>query len=143
MADRWAEPDVDQQTGVVVLRMAFDNPEKLLLPGMYVRVEMPTGVAEGAFLVPQEAVSRSRRGQPLAMVVNAENTVEQRELTILQDRGSDWIVSEGLADGDKVIVRGLQSASPGATVTPQEEGAAQGDDAPAAASEDSAAAPTE
>lgn len=115
-----AEPDVDQQTGVVVLRMQFENPEKLLLPGMYVRVEMPTGTAQGAFLVPQEAVSRNRRGQPLAMVVNADNIVEQRELTILQDRGSDWIVSEGLSDGDRIILKGFQKANPGAAVTPQD-----------------------
>ena len=132
-----AEPDVDQQTGVVVLRMAFDNPDRLLLPGMYVRVEMPTGIAKGAFLVPQEAVSRDRRGQPLAMVVNGDNVVEQRQLTVLQDRGSDWIVSEGLSAGDRVIVMGLQKAAPGAPVTPQEQAA------PDAKSEDAAPAPAE
>ena len=101
----------------------FANPEKLLLPGMYVRVEMPTGVAKGAFLVPQEAVSRDRRGQPVALVVNAENTVEQRALSVLQDRGSDWIVDSGLTTGDRVIVKGMQKAPVGATVTPQEQGA--------------------
>ena len=118
-----AEPDVDQQTGVVVLRMQFANPEKLLLPGMYVRVVMPTGVAKGAFLVPQDAVSRNRRGQPVALVVNADNIVEQRDLSVLQDRGSDWIVDSGLAAGDRVIVKGVQKAPVGATVAPQELGA--------------------
>ena len=132
-----AEPDVDQQTGVVVLRMGFANPDRLLLPGMYVRVEMPTGIAKGAFLVPQEAVSRDRRGQPLAMVVNADNVVEQRLLTVLQDRGSDWIVSEGLSAGDRVIMMGLQKAAPGATVTPQEQ------TAPDTTSRDTAPAPAE
>ncbi len=122
-----AEPDVDQQTGVVVLRMEFANPDKLLLPGMYVRVEMPTGTAKGAFLVPQEAVSRDRRGKPIALVVNADNVVEQRQLTVLQTAESDWIVSDGLADGDRVIVMGLQKASPGATVTPQEQAAPESD----------------
>lgn len=116
-----AEPHVDEQTGVVVLRMQFANPDKLLLPGMYVQVVMPTGNAEGVFLVPQEGVGRDRRGRPTAMVVNADNVVEQRELTVVQDRGADWIVSEGLSAGDRVIVAGLQKIAPGAPVAPQEQ----------------------
>jgi membrane fusion protein (multidrug efflux system) len=129
-----AEPDVNEQTGVVVLRMSFDNPDKLLLPGMYVQVEMPTRTAQGVFLIPQEAVSRNRRGQPTAMVVGAENVVEARQLTVLQDLGSDWVVSEGLKAGDVVVTVGLQKASPGATVTPQEEGSASAEPAGADAS---------
>ncbi len=124
-----AEPHVDEQTGVVLLRMSFPNPDGLLLPGMYVQVEMPTGTAEDVFLVPQEGVSRDRRGNPTALVVNGDNVVEQRDLTILKDRGSDWIVSEGLNPGDRVIVAGLQKVAPGATVVPEERGEnADGDD---------------
>jgi membrane fusion protein (multidrug efflux system) len=123
-----AEPDVNEQTGVVVLRMSFDNPDKLLLPGMYVQVKMPTQTVENVFLIPQEAVSRDRRGKPVAMVVGSGDVVEQRELTVLQDMGSDWVVSEGLSAGDRIVTVGLQKASPGATVTAQEE------EAPAAAS---------
>ncbi|WOI58067.1 efflux RND transporter periplasmic adaptor subunit [Palleronia sp. LCG004] len=123
-----AEPHVDEQTGVVLLRMAFDNPDGLLLPGMYVQVEMPTRTAENVFLVPQEGVSRDRRGNPTALVVNADNVVESRELTILQDRGADWIVEAGLEAGDRVIVAGLQKAAPGATVTPEERSEAPADD---------------
>ena len=118
-----AEPHVDENTGVVVLRMSFPNPDGLLLPGMYVQVEMPTGTAENVFLVPQEGVTRDRRGNPSALVVNAENKVESRDLTILQDRGADWIVEAGLEPGDRVIVAGLQKAAPGAAVTPEERGA--------------------
>ncbi|WP_372833246.1 efflux RND transporter periplasmic adaptor subunit, partial [Puniceibacterium confluentis] len=70
-----AESDVDEQTGVVVLRMSFDNPDKLLLPGMYVQVEMPTRPIVGAFRVPQQGLSRDRRGQPIAMIVTGDNTV--------------------------------------------------------------------
>ncbi|SNR50321.1 efflux RND transporter periplasmic adaptor subunit [Puniceibacterium sediminis] len=121
-----AEPDVDEQTGVVVLRMGFANPEKLLLPGMYVQVEMPTQLIEGAFRVPQEGVSRDRRGQPIAMIVNAENAVQQVSLTIAQDIGSDWIVTDGLNAGDKVILEGLQKIQPGATVAPEERVTAAG-----------------
>ncbi|MCA1334621.1 efflux RND transporter periplasmic adaptor subunit [Pseudooceanicola marinus] len=123
-----AEPHVDEQTGVVVLRIEFPNDEMMLLPGMYVQVEMPTNAMDNVYLVPQEAVTRDRRGNPQTLVVTADNTVEQRSLTVLQDRGSDWVVTEGVNDGDRVIVAGLQSASPGATVSPQER-AADGEDA--------------
>ncbi|WP_102109286.1 efflux RND transporter periplasmic adaptor subunit [Oceaniglobus roseus] len=122
-----AEPSVDEQTGVVLLRMEFANPDKLLLPGMYVQVEVPTRSVEGAFLVPQEAVSRDQRGEPTVMVVNAENKVEKRQLTVLQDQGHDWIVTDGVADGDRVIVAGLQKVGPGATVAPEEQASAAAD----------------
>jgi membrane fusion protein (multidrug efflux system) len=115
-----AEPQVDERTGVVVLRMEFDNPDKLLLPGMYVQVVMPTTKAEGVYLVPQEGVSRDRRGRPLALVVNSENVVESREIDTVEDRGADWVVGSGLEPGDRVMVEGFQKAAPGATVTPEE-----------------------
>jgi len=118
-----AEPNVDPLTGVVTLRMQFSNPEMLLLPGMYVQVDLPVEVAENVFLVPQEGVIRDRRGRPLAWVVNAEGVIEAREITILQDRGSDWVVDSGLEPGEKVIVAGFQKTAPGATVAPQERAA--------------------
>lgn len=120
-----AEPHVDEQTGVVLLRLQFPNPEELLLPGMYVQVELPQGIAKDVILAPQEGVSRDRRGNPTALVVNSENVVEQRELTVLSDRGSDWIVTGGLKDGDRLIVAGFQKIAAGATVDPQERQAAQ------------------
>ncbi|MCB1414989.1 MAG: efflux RND transporter periplasmic adaptor subunit [Nitratireductor sp.] len=116
-----AEPHVDEQTGVVLLRLEFPNPDELLLPGMYVQVEMPQGVVEDIILAPQGAVSRDRRGNPVAMVVNAENIVEQRELTVLGDRGADWIVSDGLEEGDRLIVEGFQKIGVGAPVQPEEK----------------------
>ncbi|RKF16830.1 efflux RND transporter periplasmic adaptor subunit [Roseovarius spongiae] len=125
-----AEPVVDPLTGVVVLRMEFANPDKLLLPGMYVQAEMPSGVAKDAFVVPQEGVSRDRRGQPTALVVGDDGTVEQRTLTVLQDQDQSWIVKDGLNDGDRVVVKGLQKAAPGAKVSPQEREEAA-DEAPA------------
>jgi membrane fusion protein (multidrug efflux system) len=87
---------------------------------MYVQVEMPQGVARDVVLAPQEGVSRDRRGRPTALVVNADNIVEQRELEVLQARGSDWIVTAGLKSGDRLIVAGLQKTGPGATVVPDE-----------------------
>ncbi len=120
-----AEPNVDPQTGVVTLRMQFANPELLLLPGMYVQVVMPVDVAEDVFLVPQEGVVRDRRGRPTAWVVNAENMIEERALTILQDQGNHWVVSEGLAAGDRMIVEGFQKTAPGAQVSAEERAPAQ------------------
>jgi membrane fusion protein (multidrug efflux system) len=121
-----AEPNVNEQTGVVTLRLEFPNPDNLLLPGMYVQVELPQGVVSGVVLTPQQGVSFDRRGRPTALVVNAENVVEPRELDIIAARGSDWIVSSGLATGDRIVVEGVQKAPPGATVIPEERGAASG-----------------
>ncbi len=112
-----AEHNVNPQTGVVTLRMQFANPERLLLPGMYVQVEMPVEAVEDVYLVPQEGVNRDRRGRPIAWVVNADNVVEERQLSVLQDRNADWVVKDGLAPGDRLIVAGFQKTGPGATVT--------------------------
>ncbi|SDK03935.1 RND family efflux transporter, MFP subunit [Aliiruegeria lutimaris] len=119
-----AEPHVNEQTGVIVLRLEFPNPELFLLPGMYVQVELPQAVIENVILAPQEGVSRDRRGRPVAMVVNADNQVESRQLTVQRDLGNQWVVTEGLAPGDRIIVAGLQKVSPGMTVLPEERDAA-------------------
>ncbi|WP_138469416.1 efflux RND transporter periplasmic adaptor subunit [Poseidonocella sp. HB161398] len=119
-----AEPHVDEQTGVVVLRLTFDNPDKLLLPGMYVQVQMPTATVDNVYVVPQEGVTRDRRGNPTALVVNADNVVEMRPLEIIEDRGNAWVVDSGFNPGDRIIVAGLQKTAPGATVVPQEREAA-------------------
>ncbi len=120
-----AEPHVNEQTGVIVLRLEFPNPDQFLLPGMYVQVAMPQGVIENAILAPQEGVTRDRRGRPVAMVVNADNQVESRELTVERDQGNEWVVTEGLAPGDRIIVAGLQKVSPGMTVVPEERAATE------------------
>ncbi len=127
-----AEPYVNEQTGVVTLRLEFPNPHRLLLPGMYVRVSLPQGLVRGAVLAPQRGVQYDRRGRPTAMVVNADSVVEERVLDIIEAKGTDWIVRSGLAAGDRLIIEGLQKVRPGAPVTPEEQ-------APAAAGDDSAA----
>lgn len=124
-----AEPHVNEQTGVVLLRLTFPNPDRLLLPGMYVQVEAPLGIARGAILAPQEGVMRNGRGEPFAYVVTAENTVEQRMLTIAAARDADWVVTAGLKDGDRVVVEGLQKIGPGAPVVPEERTATQAPEA--------------
>lgn len=116
-----ADPYVNEQTGVVTLRLEFPNPDALLLPGMYVQVAMPQGVAKNVIRTPQQGVSRDRRGRPIALVVGADGVVEERQLTVVEARGPDWLVSSGLHDGDRIIVEGLQKVRPGAQVAPEEK----------------------
>ena len=134
-----AEPYVNETTGVVTLRLSFDNPDRILLPGMYVQAVVQQTIAQNVILAPQEGVARDRRGQPIAMVVNAENVVEQRALTILQDMGNSWVVSEGLSDGDRIVVEGVQKIGVGMTVAPEERAAPEAA-APEAAATDAPAA---
>lgn len=115
-----AEPYVNETTGVVTLRMTFSNPNDLLLPGMYVQVEMPQGIIRNAVLAPQQGVQRNRQGEPFAYVIGEGDVVEQRNLTIVQANGSSWVVSAGLQEGDRLIIEGLQKIAPGATVAPEE-----------------------
>lgn len=118
-----AEAYVNEQTGVVTLRLTFPNPDRLLLPGMYVQVALPQGVVEGAVLAPMQGVSFDRRGQPTALVVNGDGVVEPRVLELVGPRGPNWIVRAGLLDGDKLIVEGVQRVRPGAPARPEERGA--------------------
>ena len=99
---------VDSTTGSVLLRIIFPNPDYVLLPNMFVRAILQECVAEQAILIPQQAVSRDPKGNPLALVVGAEGKVQQRMLTLDRAISSEWLVSEGLAPGDRVIVEGVQ-----------------------------------
>ena len=107
---------VDPSTGSVVLRMVFPNPDAVLLPGMFVRAIVEEGVVESAILAPQQGVSRDARGNATALVVDAAGTVATRTLAVGRAVGNQWIVTSGLADGDRVIVEGLQGIRPGAPV---------------------------
>lgn len=113
---KFSDVTVDQSTGSVTLRAVFPNPEHLLLPGMYVRAVVEEGVSEQAILVPQQAVSRSLKGEAMAMVVNASGTVEPRQIRTERAVGDKWLVTGGLASGDRLIVEGLQKARPGTPV---------------------------
>ncbi len=113
---QFSEVAVDPSTGSVTLRAEFPNPEKLLLPGMYVRAAVVEGVKSNAILVPQRGVSRNTKGEPTAMVVSKDNTVEARVLKTDRTVGANWLVTSGLNDGDQLIVEGLQKIAPGAPV---------------------------
>jgi membrane fusion protein (multidrug efflux system) len=112
----FSEITVDEGTDSVTLRAVFPNPDHKLLPGMFVRARILEGIAPQGLLVPQRGVTRNQRGQPTALVVNAENKVELRTLKTDRTVGDQWLVTEGLTAGDRVIVEGLQSVRPGLEV---------------------------
>jgi multidrug efflux system membrane fusion protein len=114
---------VDRTTGQVSVRGEFTNPDVLLLPGMYVRVQTRQGVDPEAILVPQRAVLRSTDGKPQVMVVGKDEVVESRLVQTGTMRGGDWHIVEGLNAGDRVIVGGVNAAVPGqkVSVTPAAE----------------------
>ncbi|MET3008332.1 MAG: efflux RND transporter periplasmic adaptor subunit [Stenotrophomonas koreensis] len=129
----FSEVSVDPATGSFGLRIKVDNPEGVLMPGMYVRAVVGTATREQALLVPMQGVQRDPKGATSAMVVDAEGKVAVRPIQVSQTVGDKWLVEGGLAAGDKVIVEGLQKIGPGMPVNATEKGAQ-----PAAA----AAAPT-
>jgi len=122
---QFSEVIVDQGTGSVTIRAVFPNPDQLLLPGMFVRARIEEGVTDRALLVPQRAVLRTPRGEPMAFVVNAEGVVESRVLRANRVIGNDWLVTEGVAPGDRVIIEGLQRVRAGIRVQPSERAPAR------------------
>lgn len=112
----FTDASVNESTGSVSSRAVFANPERALLPGMYVRARVVAGVDTAAILVPQRAVSRNPLGQAVAMFVDKDGKVEQRTLELGEDVGSNWLVRSGAKAGDRLVVEGTQKARPGAPV---------------------------
>ena len=113
---QFSDVTVDESTGSITLRAIFPNPQHLLLPGMFVRARINEGTQPNAILVPQQGVTRTPRGDATVLIVNAKNQVESRTVVASQAIGARWLITEGLKDGDRVIVSGLQKVRPGATV---------------------------
>lgn len=111
---QFTEVGVNESTGTVVLRAQFPNPDRLLLPGMFVRTQLDEGVRTNSLLAPQRGITRDRTGNATAMVINKEGIVELRQLKTGRAVGDQWLVLEGLAVGDQVIVEGLQKVKQGA-----------------------------
>jgi membrane fusion protein (multidrug efflux system) len=109
---KFSEVTVDPTTGAVVLRAEFPNPEGLLLPGMYVRATIAEGIAHNAILAPQQGVSRDDKGEPTAFIVDKSGIARSRVLTAPRTVGNSWLVTQGLAQGDRLIVQGLQNVRP-------------------------------
>ncbi|HWL62456.1 MAG TPA: efflux RND transporter periplasmic adaptor subunit [Steroidobacteraceae bacterium] len=115
---QFSEVTVEAGTGSVLLRAVFPNPQRTLLPGMFVRATLPQGSSSQALVVPQAGVSRNARGEPTVLVVDAENKLSERVIQVSRAVGSDWLVSGGLDAGERVVVDGLQRVRAGITVTP-------------------------
>lgn len=113
----FSDVTVDQSTGSITIRVVFPNPDHTLLPGMFVRARLDEGVQPKAMLVPQQGVTRNARGEATVLLVNDKNQVESHSVVAPQAFGDKWLISEGLKEGDKVIVSGLQRARPGTTVS--------------------------
>jgi membrane fusion protein (multidrug efflux system) len=113
---KFSEVSVDPSTGSFILRMVFPNPKYILLPGMYVRAVVQEGEVDKAILVPQQAVSRDPKGNPLALIVDAEGKVQQQMITVDRTIGDKWLVASGLKPGDQVIVEGRQKVRSGSSV---------------------------
>jgi len=113
---KFSDITVDPSTGSYILRIVFPNRNHTLLPGMYVSALVQEGVADHAILAPQQGVVRDSKGNPMALVVDGSGKVQQRMITTDRAIGDKWLVSSGLAPGDRVIVEGSQTVRPGASV---------------------------
>ena len=115
---QFSDVTVDPSTGSVILRMVFPNPEATLLPGMFVRAILNEGINAKAILIPQQSVSRDHKGNPVTLIVNSENKVEQRMLNLDRAIDDKWLVASGLNPKDRVIVEGTMMLRPGTPVKP-------------------------
>ncbi|MPS47584.1 efflux RND transporter periplasmic adaptor subunit [Methylobacillus sp.] len=112
----FSEVSVDEETGSVILRATFPNPDKKLLPGMFVHAHLQEGMVNKAILVPQQAVARNYRGQAIVMVVDGDGTAHERVVETDRTVGNYWLVSSGIIAGEQVITEGLQRARDGVKV---------------------------
>jgi len=115
---QFTDVTVDQTTGALGLRALVPNPRAALLPGMFVRARIDEGVSPTALLVPQRAVTRDPSGRALVFVVSSTNTAEPHAVVTDRVIGDAWLITRGLAPGDRVILEGFQKIRPGAPVTP-------------------------
>lgn len=109
----FADVSVDPSTGSFALRVIVPNPDRMLMPGMYVRAVISVGMVQDGILVPQQGISHEARGQASALVVAPDGTVEKRAVEVSRTVGDRWLVDSGLAAGDRVIIEGLQKVRPG------------------------------
>ncbi len=113
---KFRDVTVDSTTGSVTLRVIVPNPKSLLLPGMFLRAVVQEGINNEGILIPQQAVSRDPMGNPVTLIVDSEGKVAQRTLTLDRAIGDRWLVTSGLAPGERVIVEGVQKVRPGTSV---------------------------
>jgi membrane fusion protein (multidrug efflux system) len=112
---QFSDVTVDQTTGSVTVRAVFANPRAELLPGMYVRARLQEGIREQGLLVPQQGITHDAQGNPTALILDGDQKVVLRQLTVNRAIGDQWLIDSGVKVGDRVIVDGLQRVKPGAT----------------------------
>ncbi|MEZ0328975.1 MAG: efflux RND transporter periplasmic adaptor subunit [Dissulfuribacterales bacterium] len=117
-AFRFQDVTVDKSTGSVTLRMEFPNTKHVLLPGMFVKAVIQEGIKEDAILVPQQAVTRTPKGEPMVMLVNEQGGVEPRIIVVDRPVGDKWHVISGLKPGDRIVFEGIQRIRPGIPIKP-------------------------
>lgn len=115
---QFSDVTVDQTTGAVQLRAVFPNPEGILLPGLFVRALITGETSEPGTMIPQQAVQRRPDGGAYIWVVGADETVSQKDVSLLRAVGDQWLLNAPLEDGTRVVVEGLQKIRPGAKVVP-------------------------
>ncbi|MDD2336517.1 MAG: efflux RND transporter periplasmic adaptor subunit [Geobacteraceae bacterium] len=113
---KFSEVTVDQSTGSITLRAIFPNPKQTLLPGMFVRAILEEGESPQAILIPQRGVTRDPAGNAMVLLVGDGEKVVSRTIKVARTVDDNWLVSNGLAAGDRVILDGVQKARPGTTV---------------------------
>jgi membrane fusion protein (multidrug efflux system) len=127
----FSDYSVNPTTGAVAFRGRLPNPDRQLLPGMYVTVRVTAGTLKSGYEVPQLAVQRDGQGS-FVLVAGPDATVAAKRVDVVSSVGSQWIIGSGLGDGDQVIVSGLQMVRPGMKVNPVPEGKKpEGEPAPA------------
>jgi membrane fusion protein (multidrug efflux system) len=113
---QFLDSSVSASAGTVSIRAIFPNPDRLLMPGMYVRAIVEEGVIQDGLLVPQRAVSRNARGEATARFVTLDSKIEERVLAVDRTVGNNWLVNAGVAAGDRIVIDGLQKAQVGQEV---------------------------
>lgn len=137
----FSDVSVDETTGSVSMRAEFPNPDRVLLPGMYVRARLEQAVNDAAITVPQQAIVRTNEGSSV-LIVGTDNKVVSQPVVANANDGNNWVVSSGLKGGERIVVEGFQKAKPGATVNPQAwKGPVGAPAAPAASAAQAAASP--
>ena len=115
---QFSEVTVNQDTGTVTLRARFPNPQGMLLPGTFVNAAFNQAVETNAFLVPQQAVQRDFDGSAYLMLVGKDNKAVRRKVVTTRTFGNSWVVTSGIARGEKIISQGLNGLKQGTKIVP-------------------------
>lgn len=117
----FSDININQTTGSFVLRLSFPNPDRILLPGMFIRASLPRGIVHDALLVPAKALTRTPKGAAQLHVIGDKGIVELRNVTTGTLINNQWLITKGLQAGEKVIVEGIQFVRPKSPVTKSHE----------------------